>query len=230
MPKIKESGPVNSLLKALNNAKQFECRVLDPDEAEVEAHIFDFVSQKLALSVPKDAKIVSLDGFDGAGKTTLARHLARVLRIPLVSLDDYIPKQQNLFLDILKVDCLAEKINGAIENKKRVIVEGCVVESALEKVGLLPDFRIYIIRTSRMRSASDVELVDEYDVLSGEKPGYELIKEEEERLRKWANLPKKIEGGGAGQLSTLRRELIQYHCSIRPHARANVLVKMIRES
>src|SRR5205085_10926861 len=133
---------------------------------------------------------------------------------------------RDLFLSALDYPALRQEIS---ENG-RVIVEGCAVLAALLKLELEPDFRIYVVRTVRMHAQPDMEWIDERDLLFGEKTADELIHEQEEQARRWAQAPSEFGGGGSGDLPNLVKELITYHCEFKPHRSADLIVKVVRRT
>lgn len=209
---------------------QIECDEIGIDEDHGDVRIAKFVAIELAPLIGHDAKIITVDGFDGTGKSTLSCHLGAALDLPLVHLDDCLVRQKSFFLDAIKFDELSNRISEALKRKGRVVVEGCLVDTALARIGLGSEFRVYVMRTTKMRSDPVAELVQEYDALYGDKPTGELIAELEEVAWRAARMPEEFGGGGSGELPSLERELIQYHRDVRPHDLADLIVKVVHTS
>lgn len=103
-----------------------------------------------------------------------------------------------------------------------------MVEAALERIGLNPEFRFYVMRTSRMLSNPDIETVDEFDVLYGEQSTEQLIVEIKKIMQAWTDMPEEFGGGGDGDIPSLNLELILYHREWRPHTKADLITKIVR--
>ena len=104
--------------------------------------IFDetvFVAQIVAIS-PKG--LIAIDGFDGAGKTTLAKQLSSALDLLLLYLDSFLLKQTaKSYTNDLDFQSLAQDICAA---GKSVIVSGICILDALDKMDLSPSVHIYV--------------------------------------------------------------------------------------
>ena len=109
--------------------------------------------------------IVTIDGRDGVGKTTLGRFLAWHFNVTLIETDLFIIPAQDHFLH------LDDQINRIIErrvaNRLPVIVEGISMLQLMKRLNRTPDFSIYVtnrgvlgskllqdLRSGRYRSTS----------------------------------------------------------------------------
>jgi len=96
--------------------------------------------------------IVTIDGRDGVGKTTLGRYLAWYFNVTLIEADLFlIPSQDYLtHLDF--------QVNRIIERRftlpRSVIVEGVSMLQLMKRINRVPDFAIYV--TNPQRSGSKV--------------------------------------------------------------------------
>jgi uridine kinase len=97
--------------------------------------------------------LVTIDGRDGVGKTTLGRYLAWHFNVTLLETDLFlIPTRDHiLYLD--------DQINRIIERRlttpKPIIVEGLSMLQLMQRIHRVPDFTLYItdgMRRSRSRA------------------------------------------------------------------------------
>ncbi len=98
--------------------------------------------------------IVTIDGRDGVGKTTLGRYLSWHFNVTLIETDLYlIPTQEYLIH-------LDDQINRIIERRitspRPVIVEGVAMLQLMKRISRVPDFSIYITN-SRQSSSKTIE-------------------------------------------------------------------------
>ena len=86
--------------------------------------------------------IITIDGRDGVGKTTLGRFLAWHFNVTLIETDLFIIPAQDHFLH------LDDQINRIIErrvaNRLPVIVEGISMLQLMKRLNRTPDFSIYV--------------------------------------------------------------------------------------
>jgi len=180
------------------------------------------VKSELLPMIPSGASLISIDGLDGVGKSTLAKIVAMGLGATLLQIDDYLLKNQNCYLDALDFSSLQGDINSA----ERCVVEGCLVGEVLAQLSLESEFSVYVARTSKMLAQPGMDWVEERDLLFGAKDASIFVSEEEEDLKKWSSFFDASNGTDEIKLSGLRRELICYHICKQPHLKADVLIRV----
>ena len=89
--------------------------------------------------------IVTVDGRDGVGKTTLGRYLAWHFNVTLIETDLFlIPARDHLIH-------LDDQVNRIIERRitspRPVIVEGISMLQLMKRIHRVPDFSIYVINS-----------------------------------------------------------------------------------
>ena len=105
--------------------------------------------------------IVTIDGRDGVGKTTLGRYLAWHFNVTLIEADLFlIPSQDYLtHLDF--------QINRIIERRftlpRPVIVEGVSMLQLMKRINRVPDFAIYITNPRHSGSKALEHLLSAYE-------------------------------------------------------------------
>jgi hypothetical protein len=170
--------------------------------------------ERLRSSFPS-AVTIAIDGIHGAGKTTLALALRQALGGTLLSLDDFIHKNQGSFLPHLKVGELGEALTAA---RRPVVLEGICMLDALERLGVVPDLLIYVKRIDRYGEWEEKDTGDPTE--SAET----IIRREAARARPFLDAigepPPADRNSG---LDSLREEVIRYHCDFHPARRAEIV-------
>lgn len=206
---------------------QISVDAFDSTDSQAGATFADWVRNTLAPRIPADARILSIDGWDSAGKSAIGRALAERLAAVLIDLDEYLDKDQGGFLDHLRLPELDAAITTGLDGTRCVVVAGCMVDLALDRIGRPADVRVYVMRLSGMVSKRDPLWVDKLDELYSDKTADELIAEDEESARKWAEWEGEPIPECQSAVPSLQQELIRYHKSRRPHDSAHLIVKVI---
>ena len=156
----------------------------------------------------QSAKIIGIDGFDGSGKTYLSREIGKKLNIPVLSLDGYLIKGKESYVEHVKYKEISEFIE---KNKNSFIVEGVCLLDVLKKLHLDLDCLIYI------------KLLDEDGVWRAEEEcdirafNEETRKSLEDKIKSW-------------NLNDLGKEIIYYHVNNSPVEKANYVFERIESS
>lgn len=147
----------------------------------------------------QDSKsIVSIDGVDGVGKTTLSAKIAKELSLSIIELDDFVQENQDGYVNYIDYDRLLKKI---VSNKYSVI-EGICVLQVLNKIKIKPDVRVYI------------KVVDRYGFCNGQIKYYPPDKSADEVIN-----DRKAKGFSVGY----EADVIHYHYSFKPHENSDFI-------
>lgn len=88
--------------------------------------------------------IVTLDGRDGVGKTTLGRYLAWHFNVTLIETDLFVIPAQDYLIH------LDDQVNRIIERRLTapapVIVEGVAMLQLMKRIHRVPDFSVWVMR------------------------------------------------------------------------------------
>jgi len=107
--------------------------------------------------------IVTIDGRDGVGKTTLGRYLAWHFNVTLVETDLFVipTRTHPIYLD--------DQVNRIIERRlsmpRPVIVEGVSVLALMNRLNRYPDFSIYVRSSARSSSRAMQRRLSEYEAM-----------------------------------------------------------------
>lgn len=97
----------------------------------------------------KGARLISIDGIDGSGKTTLAEGLSGLLNAEVVQIDDFLQKNQGDYLAHIRYEDLSRHLSGLLKHSKLVIFEGCCVLSVLRRLSCSADLTVYCKKLDR---------------------------------------------------------------------------------
>ncbi|HTR80784.1 MAG TPA: hypothetical protein VMM58_04070 [Bacteroidota bacterium] len=151
---------------------------------------------KLNLTSPK--KIISVDGFPGAGNSMVGAYLNEILSLPVIYIDDFFTHDPRS-LENFKFQSFSELIRKLHQNSS-IIIDGALVEDVLARIKIKPDLLIYIKRTN------------EYGGWRDEFKLNKLLRTEE--------VP------DASRFDPFQDQLIQYHLRVRPHEHAAVIFEL----
>ena len=105
--------------------------------------------------------IVTIDGRDGVGKTTLGRYLAWHFNVTLVETDLFLIPAEDFLIH------LDDQINRIIERRltmpSPVIVEGVSMLQLMKRINRVPDFAIYVTDPERSGSETMDRRLAEYE-------------------------------------------------------------------
>lgn len=107
------------------------------------------------------AAIITIDGRDGVGKTTLGRYLAWHFNVTLIETDLFLIPAQDYFFH------LDDQINRIIERRvtssRPVIVEGIAILHLMKRINRTADCSIYVTNPTRSRGRLLVRRLAAYE-------------------------------------------------------------------
>ena len=171
-----------------------------------ETELIENLRQRLSAGFPY---LISIDGVDGVGKSTLASNLAEELSAKHIEIDSFVKPHQGGYVGHIDYDRLQEEINQAREMLQTVIFEGICVRQILERIGLKPDVSVYIKVIDH-----DGFWMDEVRLFPPGRTVEEIMEARIESRRKANSLfgeePTEAQEGHT-------EEIIRYHYAYQPH-------------
>jgi hypothetical protein len=166
------------------------------------------------------ARIISVDGWDGSGKTTLATDLAAHLSFAHYELDAYLHREQGGFLEHLDYARLATALRTRAPATQPPLVEGICVLQVLDRLDLRSDIKIYVRRISASGIWHDGLRIDPSKTVE------QVIADDRRAAELWAEIDGEQFVRGHEPLAW---EVIRYHYAYTPHETADFYFNRIED-
>lgn len=163
-----------------------------------ESIIVDDINVLVGVLSPLSRGLISFDGCDGAGKTTLARGMSRAFGCEAIDLDQFLNRKTGEFFHALRLTELKQQIDEAFTCSPIVLISGVCMRKVLAAINRVAATSVYVQRITRAGLPSDMDFID---VESGIE----------------AN------AGVLANFSGLDHEVYTYHRQHRPRAHADVV-------
>ena len=105
--------------------------------------------------------IVTIDGRDGVGKTTLGRYLAWHFNVTLIETDLFLIPAQDYIIYLY--DQINRIIERRISSSVPVVVEGVLMLELMKRMNRVPDFSIYLTKPRQSRNRVVRRLLSAYE-------------------------------------------------------------------
>jgi hypothetical protein len=166
-------------------------------------------------------KVLAVDGFPGAGKSTLANFIAEKLNWQHINLDDYIEKHQGQYINSMQNYKIIDLINT---QKVPVIIEGLCLLQILQINNIDYDFLIYVKKISLSGNWIDK---DEY-FSSGDVEKFVTKKRKDyEKISKIGAMFDRDASSDEYVFNDVIEEVIRYNDKYSPHMVANIIYSRI---
>lgn len=103
--------------------------------------------------------LVTFDGCMLAGKTELMREIARRLGVQGLDLDDFVERQQGVFVEALRLQELAAAIEQARAKFGIVLLSGICMLEVLERIGCESSLTVYVQASNQDGTPDDIDLI-----------------------------------------------------------------------
>lgn len=109
---------------------------------------------------PIRAGLISFDGCDGAGKTTLAEEISSALRRPVIDLDKFVAPETGEFVHALDLVTLVQELDSALASSPVVLLSGVCMRQVLETINSNAVVSIYVQRNTQAGLPGDIDYID----------------------------------------------------------------------
>jgi uridine kinase len=103
--------------------------------------------------------LITFDGCMLAGKTELMREIARRLRVQGLDLDDFVERQQGVFVEALRLQELTAAKEHARAKSGVVLLSGICMLEALERIGRESNLTVYVQANNQDGTPDDIDLI-----------------------------------------------------------------------
>jgi hypothetical protein len=108
---------------------------------------------------PLPSGIVSFDGCDGAGKTTLAQKISDALGHDVVDLDKHLVRDTGEFVNAIRLAELVKDIDGALTRSRVVLLSGVCMQQVLAAVNRSAAVSVYVQRNTSAGLPGDIDFI-----------------------------------------------------------------------
>lgn len=174
--------------------------------------------EHLAELIDKGSNIIiSIDGKDGIGKSTLAKMISVQLGFCHIELDKFLVEKKNHYVDSIRYDELLKALSPSTKNGTIVIIDGICVLSVIDRLGLQPNHKIYVKKTTPEGFWYDQH---DFDLNSSPETIFET---REVQARQSAKAFGESYEGSPDE--TLFHEIVRYHFKHQPHITADFIIE-----
>lgn len=98
---------------------------------------------QLAAASLRSPWIISIDGDQGAGKTSLAKEIGTSFAGAVVDVDDYLLGNGGPYLEQVQWELIIQDLQRNKDNKN-LVISGVLLEYVIERVQIIPAYRIFM--------------------------------------------------------------------------------------
>ncbi|WP_321947862.1 shikimate kinase [Paraburkholderia sp. J10-1] len=151
---------------------------------------------------PVAGGLITFDGCDGAGKTTLALKLSEALGHEVVDVDKHLNRQMGEYVKAIRLSELASDVESAFARSPVVLLSGICMRQVLVAINRIATVAVYVQRNTPMGLAGDSDFIDVESGLEASKDVLSFFTE-------------------------LDREVYAYHRAYRPRENADIVFTRI---
>lgn len=170
-------------------------------------------------TLPRDARIISVDGVDGSGKTYLASRLAEALSDEHAEVDAFLDRNKGGYIEHLRYNGLRQCIDDHVHAGRSIVVDGVCIEWVWDRLLRVPTYRVYVKRMG----VPGPYWKDEADFT--QRTADEVLDRAEQlaamQTNQWVATPY------VAVVPPLEKEVIRYHYERKPQEIADIIYERI---
>jgi adenylate kinase family enzyme len=159
--------------------------------------------------------VISIDGFDGSGKSFLASRIAEYFKFQHIKVDDYIEKNKGAYVDCIKTNELKPIIKLLLSKGVGVTVDGVCVNKVMDMLSMPAGIKIYVKKVTHNWYWHEVDKFNR-DITADE------VIEKEESMTKMV-MDRLGKRDIQEYMPMLTKEIIKYHYEYWPHESADII-------
>ena len=168
-----------------------------------------------------DINIITIDGVDGSGKTTLASDISKQSSLKHIEIDDiYLVKNQGKYVDAIQYRRLKYDISWSMNNNQKLIIDGICILEILDKINIYPDLKIYV------KKITDYNIWHDGIKFDYSKNVEVVLKQEDESLKEFIKIEAELEGKKP-EIDKIKEsifhEIMRYHFKYQPNLKSDVI-------
>ena len=163
--------------------------------------------------------IISVDGINSSGKTTLAKSISEEFKIPHINIDDnFLIKKKGGFIEFIKYEELLLNIEKVLNSSKILIIDSICILEILERVKFQPDLKIYVKRLIAGDYWFDGEKIDYSKSVD------EIIKSDKLEIAKFISFLNNSNSisNNSDDHEYIFHEILQYHFKFKPDLKSDL--------
>jgi len=185
------------------------------------------VKNSILESFGSESQIISIDGWNGSGKTYLANTFQDNDQIEIIHIDSYLNKNGGLYLEEIRYDDLKEKISRLLDSNSKILIEGACILEILENIEYESQITVYI----KEQGSGNEWYYEKY--LDEEKTLDEIFKEEDEKdndpipIEGHISIPSAANNDSSKEHKGLFYDVVRYHRNYSPHNNYDILLERV---
>ena len=180
----------------------------------------------------EEVRIISVDGWTGAGKTTLTNSITGIEDLEIIEFDKFFEKNAGLYLEVFNFDGLEDTITKALESNKKLLLDGICMNEILNEISIESDYKVYIKELGVLEDWYYEKYLDETKSIE------EIFTEDDKELEtdifenseaSSESKPKEVD-----ELSKQRKgvfyDLVRYHREYKPQENSDLIFERLNEN
>ena len=168
--------------------------------------------------------IISLDGVDGIGKTSVASKLAQLLGGVHIEFDKFRNASEDSYLNSIRYHELSDRVRGQLPLTKDLVCEGICAMQVFERLRICPDLTIYV---QKVTPINDYLLPAYSEMISAKLPPADYLRqstqEAEALAREFGKSPRTIDP----LAESITKDLYCYHYNYHPKDKADIVFQNV---